>query len=936
MTSLANETVRKRFLALNQQRLARTRAASRPRQQDVLDALPLLFHINYPALPGYISADTPSGISNYHYDDSALTAIKRLVKGVDDHLPSTKSDDIYSIFLMGSSGTIAHSSSSDFDVWLCHSPSLTADQRGLLHQKAAKIEKWAEKFGLEVHFFLMDADRFRQGQVEDLSSESSGTAQHHLLLDEFYRTGLLLVGRIPTWWLVPPDHESDYDAYVEHLTESGDLQADESINFGGMGHMPAEEFFGAAVWQLYKGVDSPHKSVLKIVLMEAYAYEFPEVEFLCLAFKRAIYTRDREINDVDPYIMLINRLTDYLEHSNGSARLNLVRRCFYFKINVPLTTIDFHPGEVWQQDLLLDLVTRWRWGDNELSELDSRETWNIKQIIREKKLLIDELRHSYFALSHFAREKAGLAKISQQDLTVLGRKLYAAFERKAGKVAIVNRGFNTDLHEPTVAFVQHSVQNKPTQWHITRGGALSEGSPDNDPIKRGSNAVELAVWGFFNRIIDTRTRYSLHTKISHLSSRELSEIISVLEGAYPRGYLPSVTIDDYVSEPRLLSVQLFINVDINPASVIANSRGSNISPANALKFDDIGENLVRSVYALFVTSWQEAFIFHFKGIEGLLECLCRYLQWTPLWKRTLPPRADVFCFAHGYGKQLAKSVRSLFNDVVSYYCDNAGFLEGLRYVMAVEKQYAFFYVDGSVLKHAYINSYESLLIELAQPHDTFSPVIIDHNTMNHDVLALIYQYNKPDVVQFYFQPSEGLLELYVLDEKGSLHYQTLPPSDPKLILTHYHDFLRSTLTRRAMMHIDDIGQEDWIEFFQIYSPSDAGLRFERRPLSYSPPKRYFNIQVIGDPNDYSAGFSIYCGDIEFSTLEHGEQVFIEVYEHVMKQRKSGQRYPIYITDIDIPPALLGAETIEQLQSVHYLLCKKKIEDKLNASLYVSQ
>ena len=56
--------------------------------------------------------------------------------------------------------------------------------------------------------------------------------------------------------------------------------------------------------------------------------------------------------------------------------------------------------------------------------------------------------------------------ISQSDLTTLGRKLYTAFERKAGKIDIVNRGVYADLKGmPRVAGVVELVggdEHEPT------------------------------------------------------------------------------------------------------------------------------------------------------------------------------------------------------------------------------------------------------------------------------------------------------------------------------------------------------------------------------------------------------------------------------------------------------------------------------------------
>ena len=57
--------LRQRFLAVNAGRLQRARQALSSRQERVLRLLPLLFHINHPLLPGYLSASTPAGLSGF-------------------------------------------------------------------------------------------------------------------------------------------------------------------------------------------------------------------------------------------------------------------------------------------------------------------------------------------------------------------------------------------------------------------------------------------------------------------------------------------------------------------------------------------------------------------------------------------------------------------------------------------------------------------------------------------------------------------------------------------------------------------------------------------------------------------------------------------------------------------------------------------------------
>ena len=103
-----------------------------------------------------------------------------------------------------------------------------------------------------MHFFVLNPNTFKQGQHDSLSSDSSGSTQHYLLLDEFYRSSLLLTGRYPLWWLVPPEHESNDEEYVDELVANRKTDRDDFIDFGGLGDIPANEILDPAVWQRNK------------------------------------------------------------------------------------------------------------------------------------------------------------------------------------------------------------------------------------------------------------------------------------------------------------------------------------------------------------------------------------------------------------------------------------------------------------------------------------------------------------------------------------------------------------------------------------------------------------------------------------------------------------------------------------------------------------
>ena len=130
-------TIRLRFLRLHRERLRRIREELRPSQQEFLDLLPLLFHINHPMLPGYVNSETPIGIPDYNPSRRALDAAKKLSRSFEYKKRAQRVYHIHGVYLMGSTGTIGQSSSSDFDLWLCHDPTLDGPLRERLQQKIA-------------------------------------------------------------------------------------------------------------------------------------------------------------------------------------------------------------------------------------------------------------------------------------------------------------------------------------------------------------------------------------------------------------------------------------------------------------------------------------------------------------------------------------------------------------------------------------------------------------------------------------------------------------------------------------------------------------------------------------------------------------------------------------------------------------------------------
>ena len=929
-------SVEAHFLKINQQRIELTCQGLSDRQAKFIELLPLLFHENNSSLPGYINDATPAGISEYATEQSTIKIAKSFFKDYKITRRARRIMDIHGMYFMGSSGSIAYNSKSDFDVWLLHSTSLDADAIDLVQQKAYAIEQWADKdLNLEVHFFVFSAEEFKHGVQQGLSSESSGSAQHYLLLDEFYRSSLLIAGKIPTWWLVPPEHEQNYDAYIEELTRQDKIKPSDSIDFGAVADIPASEFFGAAVWQLYKSIDSPYKSLMKLLLMEVYASEYPSISLLSKMFKDAVYQGVETLDDLDPYLMMYKKVEEYLMVRNQRERLELFRQCFYVKIKEPLSHEIKKTS--WRRDLFKQVALDWGWTQEQFKLMDAKNEWQIDMIAQQRNRLMNALTESYRFLSAFARQNTEVFRVSQTELNVLGRKLYAAFERKSGKIDIINRENHGSMNYSKITIYQKKNQSGKDSWQMYQGHISAHVINDYSPIKRTHSVIELIAWAYFNKIIDSHSAISLNNNDA-LTVKEIRQLLVCFEEEFPSRQLPEADFNNLNQPAQVQHACVYINVGHVPQTG-AKENEHHVSSIrdNILSYGGQHNNLAYSFDLLICTTWEELLTFRFEGNDALLQCICEYLRWTPLGGGSRPPKLNAFCYSSSYGPKITKRTEEIIQSVATEYYGKLLY-ENTRYVIAIEDTYYMLFNENDRLRHKHIGSKANLLRSLAAPNSKFSPVLFENKTYGNKVVQEIFKYNMPERIQLFFSINNNMADIYIIDENGSLFFQTIPFHDSKALINHFELFFKSTINRRIFLNLDaESNIEDLeLEFNLIDYDKDRTLHLKNLNNDVEESDRgFFNIQVIGSPDDEHNSLCVFCQDKEFSYIEHGKELFNVVANHIIKQRANGQKYPIYITDIDISRGLISQVESDSLQTIHYLNYKKRIEDKLNQAIATS-
>ena len=920
-------------MALNRDRLLRVQASLTPRQRDFLDILALLFHINHPLLPGYVSKEAPAGINDYSPTETTMRAARRMWRAFDYDRRSAARLAVRGLYMMGSPGTIAYTRHSDLDMWLCHDPDLAAVAVAQLAEKARRIERFADDIGLEVHFFVFDADRFRRGETLSLSDESSGSSQHSLLLDEFYRSSVLVAGLPPLWWRVPSRCDHEYDEYIRQAIAARTIDARDYIDFGGLASIPVEEYFGAAVWQLYKSIKSPYKSVLKLLLMETYAAEFPHITLLSQRYKQNIEAGNVVLDSLDPYILMYTKAEEHLMTRNDPVRLEVLRRSFYIKANLRLSTRPANAPEDWRAEVLTRMIQQWGWTPAQVARLDQREDWGIDTAIEERRDLINTLKDSYAMLSQFARNQATDRKITERDLHVLGRQLYSAFEKKPAKIDVITRGICSNPAEPSLSLHEVKVSDANTVWLLFRGIVRPAESAFRRPLKRSAAAAEILLWCYLNRLCDAVTTWHVFTLTNELNALEIKRIHDAFAASIAEddGHAAD---DGLRARPRIARIMLLINVGVSGfSSTVTGGSVLTSNRTDAFQFGARRMNLVRTIDLVFTTTWEETFSYHYEGSGAVLEALAECLQWVDLDTAChhLPP-IEARCFTSDYASQIAERVAATFTSALRFLLRHADAATP-HFVMEIDDQlHHLRLLNGK--PRIEIHGGQAVLLRTlgAADSERFNTVHFDGECGRAGVLPLLYQHNQRGRLQVFARQRGESADVYILDECGRLLTHRQECHTMAALLDHYRRFLASALPRCGVF-------AEYAAFGGI--PIDtvemigAGDNMQLKPhfASATRGNRYLSLQVLADADTQGhQQFTIHANHREFSTWEHGGSLFMQVAEFVLAQRRSGEIYPIYITDLDLSPRFRQQIGIDALRPFDLLSYKKRIEYQLTRAL----
>ena len=586
---------------VNQQRLERAYALLSPHAQKLLDVLPVLFHFNAPQLPGYIDGNVPSHIHHFGEEDYAAICIDFKF---DYKKVTVEPSLLLGVYSMGSLGSFAWQPQSDIDIWIVHIDELTPEQCELLLQKSRLIEEYFAEYGVDLNCYLVCHQQFIRGHDQVLSTEHSGSAQHWLLLDEFYRSHIRLAGKPVCWW--PCQGKCD----------------DSTLFLGNVHDLPATEYVGASMWQLFKAIDTPHKALLKILLLETYVAEYPNQRLLSDELWERTKEQDFSVQS-DSYLLLLQRVSNYLIDEGDLRRLEIVRRCFYLKSGVRLT--DTLAKNDWRYETMLDLVQVWGWTQGLIETLDQCDSWSAGQLQWFNQQLDEFLLVSYQRLLDFASKYQLNHGLRHDELGVLARKLHTRHSEEPSRLPYLNPLFSVNLEERALSLI--AVHNHKTMAHgyyLYPYQTNLADLLDHSSYFYSTSAVVTVLWACLNGVATDRTKWlDLQPKKSH--KNDLKRLAQYFLQVMPEPEQVSLVA---LRHPwHIQRAFVIVNQLDDPTVDFSLSQGVvNLFHGNLMSLRKSNANLLGSVELFIQNSWGEWHYFTYQGDLALLDALTRLSQ----------------------------------------------------------------------------------------------------------------------------------------------------------------------------------------------------------------------------------------------------------------------------------------------------------------------
>ncbi|MCF8044695.1 MAG: class I adenylate cyclase [Desulfarculaceae bacterium] len=558
------------------------------KQADFFEIIPLMLHENID-IPGYgtIDKNCPKGIAEYLPESETGRLARKYMDKKQVRLRRHPGAYIEGLFTIGSTGSIAQAADSDIDYWVCiREEFFSAEQKDLFQKKLDLFARWAGKeFRMEVNFFIVDVNKALHNEFGELTFESSGSAQARILKEEFYRTMIRLAGKIPLWCVLPVPVGKNYYSRINSLVK-GSLPTSRYINLGDLHGISPGEYFGASIWQMYKLLNSPFKSVIKMGLLEKFINEYGTDPLLCNRVKDLWMKAGTHmmIYRSDPYYTLLRDLMDYYRKEGDRETTTLIQVCYFLKMKFKRES-DIRNTLFGLRAILIERCMKdWGMKMDDVLDIGGVEDWEYTRTVelssKIKRYMIGKTR---VINKSFRNSFQKHSKITPEERTALVRKIVVEFGRKKGKIEKTLLLSRKDRHFQRLSLKYAGPDHPGGAWALvskSSGGGLGE----DEPIKSAGRIETISAWLVNNSFAADDTVINLVPNPTYVTIDDVNNLLIRMNRFFQPILQQPVDFSTLLGDPVIVAAFVSLNL---------------YAPSNCLS--------VQHYCVVYVNSWGEMF-----------------------------------------------------------------------------------------------------------------------------------------------------------------------------------------------------------------------------------------------------------------------------------------------------------------------------------------
>jgi len=371
-----------------------------PKKLELFMKIPVLLHINAHKYPGFIDNRLLChGIWNFENSGFYKSAIKtKLFPAYIIENKGTDKPAIIGLYHIGSLGTFTQSVGSDFDYWVIINKKNFSEKRyALLEEKLDDILRYSrEAYGQKITFFIMDQKDIKNNCYASFNGKETITAPKIFLKEEFYRTFLMIAGKIPVWSVLSGIEDLQKNTHLSRQGVTAQILSmyDDLIDLGHIDRIPLEDVLKGILWHICKSRSDPVKALIKATMIFSYGFgKAVHRVLLCENIRKGYLRAGLDDYGVDPYKELFDLIIEFHEREDPKE-LNIIKNVIFFRLcGYPDVKI---PDKDTPKRLLLDkYIHTWNLSKNHVKKLLSYTSWPESEKLLLEKIFVNRLAQMY-------------------------------------------------------------------------------------------------------------------------------------------------------------------------------------------------------------------------------------------------------------------------------------------------------------------------------------------------------------------------------------------------------------------------------------------------------------------------------------------------------------------------------------------------------------